>query len=65
MSAVHNLPPELMEAGRMLLSLEGATIVSADMGDGGLYFFLEDGRMIVISGQYLISVLKSPEVTTH
>ena len=46
------------EADEVLASLRSAVISGGDLTDDGLHIFLEDGRVVIFYGQFILGVVR-------
>ena len=56
----------IVEPQEVLDQLSGATIASSSVdGEDGLNINMEDGRLLIIVGAFVLSVVRMPEETLH
>lgn len=46
----------VIEPEDLVQSIVGLTIIWGGVGDGGVHFRMSDGRILIIQGQFLVSV---------
>ena len=45
----------------LIQSITGSGILGGDIGDGGFHLYLDDGRIVVFTGMFVIGVLSAEE----
>ena len=49
----------------LLNGLMGRALVNWHVGDGGMHFALDDGRIVIFSGVFAIAVMQAEENVLH
>lgn len=53
------------EADEVLDSIKNAVILSGELSEDGLHFYLDDGRVIVFYGQFILGVARPDKSTIN